>query len=321
MLRITYVSVVKITQEPKAKNCVINTNQGSKMDKSLERAIAITKEASRQTYYTIRYLADRDRAADAFKAYAYFRWLDDRIDLHPEQHPDTLAFHHRQEEIIKTCYRGEIPEGLCLEEQMLADLIRHDPEAKSGLQVYLINMMEVIGFDACRRGRLISIEELSEYSRKLALAVTEALYYFVGHKNPSPIHPMRYHAVTAAHIAHMLRDAVEDGNAGYFNIPAEYLEQRGASAQNVTSEAYREWVCARVRLAREYFKESYKCTAKVRNWRCRLAGFAYTARFEWMLNVIERDNYCLRENYPERKRLRAGLVIAWSTLKALFSSY
>ena len=43
-------------------------------------APAITKAASKQTYYTIRFLVDRDRVADAFRAYAYFRWVDDTLD-------------------------------------------------------------------------------------------------------------------------------------------------------------------------------------------------------------------------------------------------
>lgn len=34
---------------------------------------AITQTASKQTYYTIRFLMDRDRVKDAYRAYAYFR--------------------------------------------------------------------------------------------------------------------------------------------------------------------------------------------------------------------------------------------------------
>jgi phytoene/squalene synthetase len=290
------------------------------MKDSLARAISITKAASRQTYYTIRYLVDRNLVADAYRSYGYFRWLDDLIDTSPRQASDKLAILYRQQVILNSCYRGEIPDDLCPEEWMLADLISHDTEKNSGLQVYLRNMMDVIGFDAGRCGKFISQGELTEYSQKLALAVTEALHYFLGHENPSPPHPARYLAVTAAHIVHMLRDTVEDGEAGYYNIPGEYLELRGISPQDVTNEAYREWVWARGHLAREYFEKSHDCTAKVRNWRCRLAGFAYTAQFEWMLNVIERDNYFLREKYPERKRLRAGLSMAWSTLRSLFAA-
>ena len=43
-------------------------------------ASSITKAASKQTYYTIRFLVDRERVADAYRAYAYFRWVDDTLD-------------------------------------------------------------------------------------------------------------------------------------------------------------------------------------------------------------------------------------------------
>ncbi len=43
-------------------------------------ASIITKAASKQTYYTIRFLVDRARLEDAYRAYAYFRWVDDVLD-------------------------------------------------------------------------------------------------------------------------------------------------------------------------------------------------------------------------------------------------
>jgi len=153
----------------------------------------------------------------------------------------------------------------------------------------------------------------------LAVAVTGALYYFIGHDDPAPPHPARYLAVTAAHITHMLRDAIEDNEAGYFNIPREYLLAHGISPKDIDNTAYREWVCGRVQLARMYFKASREATTQVRNWRCRLAGYAYTARFEWMLRAIERDYYHLHAEYPERKSLRAGLWMAWSTVTAMLA--
>ena len=202
---------------------------------------------------------------------------------------------------------------------MLVDLVRNDTETNSGLKSYLRNMMDVMIFDAHRRGRIISQAELSEYSRMLATAVTEALHYFIGHDNPTPRHEARYQAVTAAHITHMLRDAIEDAEAGYFNVPREYLQTHGVSPQDVESWAYRAWVCQRVGLARTYFKAGRECTAQVKSLRCRLAGYAYTARFEWMLRTIERDNYCLRSEYPERKSLWAGLWMGWMTLVSIFA--
>lgn len=290
------------------------------MHASKRLAIDITRSASKQTYYTILFFADRDRVANAFRAYAYFRWVDDVIDGETDASEPGSTFVARQNALLDDCYRGEIPHRLCAEERMLADLVRGDTEKNSGLQIYLRDMMDVMIFDAGRRGQAISQAELSEYSHKLAKAVTEAMYHFIGHEVPAACHEARYFAVTAAHITHMLRDAVEDVQNGYFNIPREVLAQHGILPGDFASPAYREWVYGRVQLARRYFKLGQECTARVKNLRCRLAGYAYTARFEWMLDAIEHDNYCLRPEYPERKSWRAGLWMAWSALTAFLTS-
>jgi hypothetical protein len=69
-----------------------------------------------------------------------------------------------------------------------------------------------------------------------------------------------------------------------------------------------------VKLARQYFQAGREYISQVRGVRCRLAGFAYLARFEWMLKLIEKDGYCLRPDYPERKSLKAGLWMTWRTI-------
>ena len=57
--------------------------------------------------------------------------------------------------------------------------------------------------------------------------------------------------------------------------------------------------------------------ARVQNARCRLACFAYIARFEWLLDTIEREGYCLRSHYDERKSAGTGLRMSWLTLASL----
>jgi phytoene/squalene synthetase len=291
-----------------------------RIDTSGQLAGSITKNASKQTYYTIRLFVDRDRVGDAYRAYGYYRWVDDVIDERSCSREDGIAFTDRQKSLLESCYDGRIPNGLCAEEWMLVDLVRSDTEKNSGLQTYLRNMMDVMIFDARRRGRVISQVELSEYSDKLARAVTEALYYFIGHDDLSPCQEARYLAVNAAHITHMLRDAVEDVDNGYYNIPREVLSTHGILPGDIESQIYREWVCSRVRLGQEYFKRGRKYASRVKNLRCRLAGFAYMARFEWMLAAIERDNYCLRSDYPERRSLRTGVWVGWSALTSMISS-
>ena len=277
-------------------------------------AASITYEASTQTYYTIRYLADRPLVDNAYRAYAYFRWVDDVVDQANLEKTERLAFLARQQEIIERCYQGKRPNGLRREEQMVVDLIHSDGGASSGLHTYIHEMMAVMAFDAERRGRLITEAELNEYTRSLATAVTELLHHFIGHDRFSPHDESRYLAVTGAHVTHLLRDTIGDTAAGYYNVPQEYLEARGIAPVDVTHEAFRAWVQSRVQLARSCLAAGKDYMARVENFRCRLAGYAYIGRFEIILDAIQRDNYRLRPAYPERKSKKHILRIALAAL-------
>ncbi|HEU0296142.1 MAG TPA: squalene/phytoene synthase family protein [Anaerolineales bacterium] len=279
-------------------------------------AASITRAASQQTYYTIRFLVDRERVADAYRAYAYFRWVDDTLDAGSASSGERFAFIERQKSLLERCYRGEYPQNATVEEKLLIELVQHDHEKDSGLQFYFRNMMQVMDFDARRRGCLVSQAELNAYTYWLAGAVTEAMHYFIGHDcyAPRPHDETRYLAVTGAHITHMLRDTFDDVQAGYYNIPREVLEAAHMRPQDVQAQAYCDWVRSRVQLARECFRAGREYLATAAEPRCRLAGFAYIARFEWVLDTMEREGYCLRPEYNERKSFGAGLRMGLLTL-------
>ena len=280
---------------------------------------AITKAASKQTYYTIRLLVDRDRIDDAYRSYAYFRWVDDYLDAESITGAERSAFIQRQKFLLEKIYRDEIPQDVDIQEQMLVELIQNDNEKNSGLQSYIRNMMQVMDFDARRRGGLISHAELSEYTHWLAVAVTDNLHHFIGHGEFAPYDETRYMAVSAAHIVHMLRDTFDDLQAGYYNIPREVLDANHITPQDIHSDAYRMWVKSRVQLAREYFEAGRNYFARVQNARCRLACFAYIARFDWMLDTFEKEDYFLRPQYDERKSPMTGLRMGWLALSSTFN--
>lgn len=282
-------------------------------------AAAITRAASKQTYYTVRFLVDKDLIDDAYRAYAYFRWVDDRLDQEALSRVERLAFIKRQQGLVDDGYRGQMPADLVPEERLLADLIQRDTDPGSGLHTYVQSMMAVMAFDADRRGRVVSQPELDDYTHSLAVAVTEALHYFIGHGCASPQDETRYLAATGAHIAHMLRDAAEDADLGYYNVPNEVADACGMAAREVTSEACRDWVKERVRTARACFRVGKHYLSRVKSLRCRIAGYAYIGRFEIVLDAIERDGYRLRAHYPERKGRRCGLGMMGQALWAALS--
>src|SRR6266498_5487284 len=95
---------------------------------SQDLAPLITRVASKQTYYTIRFLADRDRVTDAYRAYAYFRWVDDVLDAESGSQSERSAFVNRQKSLLESCYRGESLRDMRPEEKMLADLSQRNDE-------------------------------------------------------------------------------------------------------------------------------------------------------------------------------------------------
>ena len=279
---------------------------------------AITRAASKQTYYTIRFLVDKGLVDDAYRTYAYFRWVDDWIDQPNCPRAERLAFIRRQQSLMNACFHGAPPDDLAPEECLLADLVRRDADPNSGLHAYIRNMMAVMAFDAERRGRMISQREVNDYTYWLASAVTEAMHYFIGHCCGSPHDETRYLAVTGAHIAHMLRDACEDNEAGYYNLPREVAVSGAIAPWDIESPAYRDWVRKSVQQARACFKTGRAYLARVENLRCRIAGYAYIRRFEVVLDCIEDEDYLLRAQYPERKGYSRGAgMLGWALWMAL----
>jgi phytoene/squalene synthetase len=274
-------------------------------------AQSITRASSKQTYYTARLMVDKDLVSDFDRAYAYFRWADDIIDVSSQSDDERTSFISRQRELIDRLYRKERPDDLTPEEEIVADLISHDRGENSGLQSFIYNFLAVIEFDAYRKGRLISQQELTWYSNSLGKAVTDGLQYFIGNGHPYPTSDNRYLASIAAHIAHLLRDMVADTAEGFINIPREYLEAHSISPDDVDSPPFRAWVRERVEQTRQYFREGKRYLDQLDVLRCKVAGYWYCARFEGLLDTIERDDYILRAVYDERRKLSNWLKIAW----------
>ena len=288
---------------------------------SANLARSITWASSKQSYLTARLLADHDLADDCLRAYAYFRWADDQIDICLSGKEDCIAFIERQKTIINSLYRGNRPNDLLPEEAMLADLIAHDRTPDSGLHSFILNFMSVIEFDAHRKGRIASRRELAAYTTCLATAVMDGLQYFIGNDHPYPKTQNRNLAVTGAHITHMLRDTLEDLSTGLVNIPAEDMEAYGIDPKDLDSEQMRGWVRDQVELARFCFQEGKTYIDTLEVLRCKLAGVWYCARFERVLNAIERDGYRLRAQYHQRHAMQTWLEMARRGVVVIYNHF
>ena len=267
----------------------------------LTHAARLTRLSSLHTYVVIRCLVDRDLVADGYRAYAYFRWLDDVLDKQLSDHAARMAMVAEQAELARRAFAGDSAQPACDEERLLLDLVRRRRPDHPGLASYIGCMMQVMQFDAERRGRLVSAAELTDYTRRLSTAVMDGLTYFIGNHDHYPAAAARYKAVAAAHISHMLRDAAEDEASGYYNIPRELLESHHLSPADMRAAPYRAWVRGRVDLADRLFREGRQYIHSLSNPRARLAGLAYCANFESVLRRVRRNDYVLVGLRPSLK--------------------
>lgn len=304
----TFVDLPKLARTKEQKNQI----------SSADLARSITRGSSKQSYYTALLLVDKDLVDDCCRAYGYFRWADDIVDYSAFSREERVSFIRGQMDLISRLYHNERPPNLKPEEEIIADLISHDRGEDSGLRSFILNFLAILEFDADRKGRLIGLEELTWYSSCLGKSVTDAIQYFVANGYPYPDSDNRYLAATAAHITHMLRDMAQDLSEGFINVPKEYLEAHAIDPDDMESPAIRAWVRERVTLARAYFREGKAYLDSLDVLRCKIAAYWYCARFEGVLDAIERDGYLLRESYNERRKFATLVKMSWMTLSLTF---
>ncbi|MGZ3647238.1 MAG: hypothetical protein ACXVCM_25680, partial [Ktedonobacteraceae bacterium] len=218
----------------------------------------ITRTGSIQTYITIKLLVDKSLVQDCLRAYAYLRWIDDQVDVHYQIRKHCLDFIERQKRIINESYLNMPISGLLPEEKMVVELIATNRDENSKLGSFILNIFKLIEFDAYRKHTQITQEELDWYTGTLSIGVTDGIEYFINHECAYPNSSSQYCACKGAHIVHMLRDYRQDIEAGFINIPKEYLCQHQLEPKDIDAPAFRNWVKKQVLLARKSFYEGKK---------------------------------------------------------------
>lgn len=279
----------------------------------------ITRNSSWQTYITIWLLVRPTERENAYRGYAYFRWLDDQVDDCLTTKQERISFIRKQKMLIQDTYAGHPSSTNNIHENLIIELIKSDTHNPSGLTSFIKNFFWVIEFDAERKGRLISERELKIYSDKLGTAVTDCIEYFIGEpESKSKLHKYHYHAATAAHMVHMLRDYTEDVGNGFINIPKEYLNKTNLSETEFDSPKFRLWVKQRSLLAQKYFRYGKVYIDKLPNVKQKMAARWYCCRFDNVLRELEKNGY-MPDKINREGILRAGCRFIYTTLEVVIN--
>jgi len=280
-------------------------------------ARSITRKGSMQSFLVGRLLVDRGRVDDFYRAYAYFRWVDDMIDEVLPTQRERVEFIGCQRELIRSLYSGEGTRTETDEERVLSDLIANDDGTNEGLRSFIDNMFAIIEFDTHRRGRPITREELDWYNGTLGTSVVDGLHYFIGHDRPASDDADRYNAAIAAHRTHLLRDMIKDIQNGFINLPVDVVGDGDPRSLVDDQARLRDWVRGQVEGARSGFTSGRDYIDGIEVLRCRIAANWYCLRFEGILDTIEEDGYELRAEYHELRRVPALMALLTSTTRMI----
>jgi phytoene/squalene synthetase len=242
--------------------------------------------------------------------------VDDLLDGETLTDTERNQFLLTQRQLLQSCLESRPSRTLSAEEWLLVDLKTGDLGQDPGLRIYLQDMMDVMAFDTLRRGKRIDTRQLTWYSRRLATAVTEAVYTFIGDRCLAPRAAERYAAADAAHIIHMLRDMHQDLDAGYINIPVDVIPGHEVNRSMLNGPIVKDWVRRRIELARDYFTIGENYLNSIQNRRCRMAGAWYATRFAGVMKAIEHEDYLLRDDYSDCKGNRMMLHMLWEGFRA-----
>jgi phytoene/squalene synthetase len=273
----------------------------------------MTWRGSKQSFLVGQFLVDRKLRNDFFRAYAYFRWIDDMIDEVIPTRRGRIEFIDRQSELIRSIYSNQEIKIENEEEEILLDLIKNDKSTHNGLKSFIEKMFSIIEFDTLRKDSVIREEELDLYNKMLGISVVDGLQYFIGHQHLYSASANRYEAAIAAHKTHLLRDMKKDFKNGFYNIPLEIIGKDHSLDLDILQYIHRDWIKEQVEEARQGFQIGKQYIENMQVLRCKIAAILYSFRFKIILDKIEKDGFILREKYYEFRK-----PITW--IKMIFST-
>ena len=209
----------------------------------------IVKLDSQKAKIIFDYTVNKSKRGFLNLSHAYLRWVDDFVDNPKINVEEKRKFIDRQKFLINSYKKGCFEEYQCTEEAILFHFICFGLEQNSKLILNAIeDMVDAIAMDIKRlqSNGIFSADELETYINKLSKALYDIIIYFFLPKHfPSlqNILTCRFQARTF-----MMRDLIEDIDAGFINISHEDIKKFNLSLLDVKEKRNLEpWIEAELK--------------------------------------------------------------------------
>ena len=214
------------------------------------------REMTRQhakTFYFASHVLPLQKRRDAYAVYAFCRYVDDQIDLAPDE-PSRMRAFADLEHILHAAYQEADPGSLARSLPWLT-AFRETAARRSIPQSFFQDLLAGVEMDQ-GRVRMATWEELDRYCYHVAGVVGLIMVHVLAEPAPELLKPAR-DLGTAMQLTNILRDVREDWERDRIYLPGEELAKFGLTDEDISqgriSESFRGMMRFQIGRARSYY--------------------------------------------------------------------
>jgi phytoene synthase len=258
---------------------------------SREACREMTRHHAKTFYFASHVLPPRKRS-DAYAVYAFCRYVDDRIDLAPDE-PARLRALADLAHLLNAAYLpGAVGESF---EAALPWLraFHETVERRAIPAAYFEDLLQGVEMDR-GRVRLETWDELDRYCYRVAGVVGLIMVHVLAEPSPELLRPAR-DLGTAMQLTNILRDIAEDWTRDRLYLPADELEKFGLTADDIarqrTDDSFRAMMRFQIARARAYYARAEPGIAALPGDGSRFCARLMSTIYGAILDEIERADY------------------------------
>jgi phytoene synthase len=261
---------------------------------SLTRSREACRTMTRQhatTFYFASHVLPAQKRSDAYAVYAFCRYVDDQIDLAPDETSRLRALADL-EHVLHAAYGEREPDSLARSLPWL--LAFYETVHRRAIpQQYFGDLLKGVEMDR-GRVRIKNWEELDRYCYLVAGVVGLIMVHVMTEPKPELLKPAR-DLGTAMQLTNILRDIREDWLRDRLYLPEDELAQFGLTADDIAAQrvddSFRAMMRFQIDRARAYYRQADPGIAGLPNDGSRFCARLMSTVYGAILREIERADY------------------------------
>ena len=262
-------------------------------------ALSASREACRQmtrhhakTFYFASHVLPAHKRLDAYAVYAFCRYVDDEVDLAPDEEARHRAI-GRLEELLRAAYAADESVPAPYETPPWLPAFRETAQRRAIPAKYFEELIAGVEMDL-GRVRIKDWPELDKYCYHVASVVGLIMVHVMTEPAPELLRPAR-DLGTAMQLTNILRDIGEDWRRDRVYLPADELERYHLCEEDLANqrsdELFAGLMRAQIDRAREYYRAAEPGILKLPDDGSRYCARLMSTVYGSILDEIERANY------------------------------